>query len=153
MFNSLWNHQRPGSSHKCLHTQRYTDPAGWAARLYENERRGMHIGMCFTQSYSCQIKKKKSIHWSPVWQHIHTAVAHPGEPEGVHLAEIKVLANKIVELWDFGGDSGDGFILVGGEVPVVHDGLIVVCSVLISDEVVIVFVEVMWKSCRKCSLI
>lgn len=37
--------------------------------------------------------------------------------------------------------------------PVVHDRLIVVCSVLISDEVVIVFVEVMWKSCRKCSLI
>lgn len=81
-------------------------------------------------------------------QHIHTAVVHPVEPEGVHLAEIKVLANNIVELWDFGGDSGDGFILIEGEGPVVHDGLIVVCSVLISDEVVIVFVEVMLKSCR-----
>ena len=30
-----------------------------------------------------------------------------------------------------------------------HDGLIVVCCVLISDVVIIVFVEVVFKSCRK----
>lgn len=81
-------------------------------------------------------------------QHIHTAVVHPVEPEGVQLAEVEVLANDVVELWDFGGDGGNGFVLIEREGPVMHDGLIVVCSILISYEVIIIFVEVVFKSCR-----
>lgn len=82
----------------------------------------------------------------------HTAVVHAVESKGVLLTEVKVLPNDVVELWDFGGDSGDGIILIEGEWPVMHDGLIVVCCVLISDEVITVFVKVVFKSCRKDAL-
>lgn len=82
-------------------------------------------------------------------QHIRTAVVHPVEPEGVQLAEVEVLADDVVELWDFGSDSGQGFVHIEGERPVMHDGLVVVRRVLISDEVIIVFVEVVFKSCGK----
>lgn len=45
-------------------------------------------------------------------QLVRTAVVHAVESEGVHLAEVEVLSNDVVELWDFGGDSGDGFVLI-----------------------------------------
>lgn len=80
-------------------------------------------------------------------QSIHTTVIHPVEPQGVHLTKVKVLANDVVELWDFGGDGGNGFILVEGEGSVMHDGFIVVRRVLIGDEVIVVFVEVVLESC------
>lgn len=80
-------------------------------------------------------------------QHIRTAVVHSVEPEGVHLAEVQVLANDVVELRDFGGDGGDGFVLIEGEGPVMHDGLVVVRRVLVGDVVVAVLVEVVFKSC------
>lgn len=60
------------------------------------------------------------------------------------------MANDVVELWDFGGDGGDGFVLIEGERSVVHDGLVVIRRVLIGDEVIVVFVEVVFKSCGKC---
>lgn len=82
-------------------------------------------------------------------QHTLTAVVHPVEPESVHLAKVEVLTNDVVELWDLGGDRGDGFVLVEGERPVMHDGLVVVRCVLISDEIVVVFVEVVLESCSK----
>lgn len=82
-------------------------------------------------------------------QHIRTAVVHAVESEGVHLAEVEVLSNDVVELWDFGGNSGDGFILIEREWPIVHDRLVVICCVLIGDEVIIVFVEVVFKIYRK----
>lgn len=81
-----------------------------------------------------------------------TAVVHPVEPEGVHLTEVEVLTNDVVKLWDFGGDGGDGFILIEGERPVMHDRLVVVRSVLISYEVIVVFVEVVLKSCSELIL-
>lgn len=82
-------------------------------------------------------------------QHIRTAVVHSVEPEGVQLTEVEVLADDVVELWDLGGDRGDGFVLIEGEGPVMHDGLVVVGRVLISDVVIVVFVEVMLQSCRR----
>lgn len=82
-------------------------------------------------------------------RNIRTAVVHPVEPEDVHLAEVEVLANDIVELWDFGGDSGDGFVLIEGEGPVMHDGLVVIRRVLIGDVVIVIFVEVVLQSCGK----
>ncbi len=82
-------------------------------------------------------------------QLIHTAVVHPVEPESVQLTEVKVLANDVVELWYFGGDSGGRIILIECEGSIVHDRLIVVWRVLIGDEVIVVFVEVVFKSCRK----
>lgn len=74
-----------------------------------------------------------------------TAVVHPVEPEGVQLAEVKVLTNNVVELRDLGGDGWDRVVLVEGEGSVVHDGLVVISCVLICDEVVVVFVEVVFK--------
>lgn len=81
--------------------------------------------------------------------YIHTAVVHAVEPESVHLAEVEVLANDVDEFWDFCGDGGNGFILVEGEGPVMHDGFVVVCCVLVSYVVIVVLVEVVFKPCRK----
>lgn len=85
-------------------------------------------------------------------QPLRTAVVHAIESEDIHLTEVEVLSNNVVELWDFGGDGGDRFVLIEGERPIVHDRLIVVCCVLIGDVVIIVFVEVMLKSFRKETL-
>lgn len=52
-------------------------------------------------------------------------------------------------MWDFGGDGGDGFVLIEGEGSVMHDGLVVVRRVLVGDEVVVVLVEVVFQSCRE----
>lgn len=82
-------------------------------------------------------------------QPLRTAVVHAIESEDVHLTEVKVLSNDVVELWDFGGDGGDRFVLIEGERPIVHDRLVVVGCVLICDVVIVVFVEVMFKSSRK----
>lgn len=82
-------------------------------------------------------------------QLLHTAVVHAVESQGVHLTEVKILSNNVVELWDFGGYCGNRVILVEREWPVVHDGLVVIWCVLICDEVVIVFIEVVPKSCQK----
>lgn len=71
-----------------------------------------------------------------------TAVVHPVEPQSVHLTEVQVLANDVDELWDFGGDGGGARVLVEGKGPVMHDGLVVICCVLICDVVFVVFVEV-----------
>lgn len=81
-------------------------------------------------------------------QLVRTAVVHAVESEGVHLAEVEVLSNDVVELWNFGGDGGDGFVLIEREWPIVHDRLVVICRVLIGDVVIIVLVEVVSKSCR-----
>lgn len=80
-------------------------------------------------------------------QLVHTAVVHAVESQGVHLAEVKVLPNNVVELWDFGGYRWNGIILIERERPVVHDGLVVVRRVLVGDEVVVVLVEVVLKIC------
>lgn len=81
-------------------------------------------------------------------QLLHTAVVHAVESQGVFLTEVKILSDNVVELWDFGGYRGNGVILIEWEWPVVHDGLIVIRRVLIGDEVIVVFVEVMPKSCH-----
>lgn len=81
-------------------------------------------------------------------QLVRTTVVHAVESEGVCLAEVKVLSNDVEELWDFGGDSGYGFVLVEREWPIVHDRLVVICCVLIGDEVITVLVEVVFLSCR-----
>lgn len=78
----------------------------------------------------------------------HTAVVHAVESQGVHLTEVKILSNNVVELRDFGGYRGNGIVLIERERPVVHDGLVVVRRVLVGDEVVIVFVEVVPEPCR-----
>lgn len=80
---------------------------------------------------------------------LRTAVVHAVEPEGVHLAEVEVLANDVIELRDFGGDGRDGWVRIEGEWPVMHDGLVVVRRVLVCDEVIIVFVEVVFKTYGK----
>lgn len=81
-------------------------------------------------------------------QLVHTAVVHAVESQGVHLTEVKILSNDVVELRDLGGYRGNGIILIEGERPVVHDGLVVVRRVLVGDEVVVVLVEVVPKSCH-----
>lgn len=82
-------------------------------------------------------------------QNTRTAVVHAVESEGIHLAEVKVLSDDVVELWDFGGDGWTDFILVERKWPIVHDRLVVICSVLIGDVVVIVFVKVVFISCSE----
>ena len=62
-------------------------------------------------------------------------------------AEVQVLADDVVEGRDLGGDGGGRRVLVEGERPVVHDGLVVVGGVLVRDEVVVVLVEVVLHSC------
>lgn len=86
-------------------------------------------------------------------QLIHTAVVHAVESQDVQLTEVKILSNDVVELWDFGGYCGNGFILIERERPIVHDGLVVVWCVLIGDEVVVVFVEVVPESCRSLDIL
>lgn len=81
-------------------------------------------------------------------QIVHTAVVHAVESQGVHLTEVKILSNDVVELWDFGGYRGNGIILIERERPVVHNGLVVVWCVLVGDEAVVVLVEVVPKSCH-----
>lgn len=81
-------------------------------------------------------------------QLVRTTVVHAVESAGVCLAEVKVLSNDVEELWDFGDDSGDGVVLVEREWPIVHDRLVVICCVLIGDEVIIVLVEAVFHSCR-----
>lgn len=81
-------------------------------------------------------------------QLLHTAVVHAVESQGVCLTEVKILSNNVVELWDFGGYRGNGVILIEREWPVVHYGLVVIRRVLIGDEVIVVFVEVMPKPCH-----
>ena len=80
---------------------------------------------------------------------VRTTVVHAVEPEGVHLAEVEVLANYVIELRDFGSYGGPVWILIEGEWPVMHDGLIVVRCVLVCDVVIVVFVEVMLHSCGR----
>lgn len=79
---------------------------------------------------------------------IRTAVVHPVEPERVHLAEVKVLTNDVVEFWDFGGDGGEVWVHIERERPIMHDRLVVICRVLVGDVVIVVFVEVVLHPCR-----
>lgn len=72
-----------------------------------------------------------------------TALIHPVHPHHVQFTEVQVLADHVEELRNLGGDGGDVGVLVKGERPVVHDRLIVIRRVLISDEAVIVLIEVM----------
>lgn len=100
----------------------------------------------------CKQNQYLILYWSLVRllpQLLRTAVVHAVESQGVHLTEVKILSNNVVELRDFGGYCGNGVILVEREWPVVHDGLVVIRCVLICYEVVIVFIEVVPKSCHK----
>lgn len=81
----------------------------------------------------------------------HTAVVHAVESESIHLTKVQVLSNYVEELWDFGCDGRNGFILVEGKWSVVHDRLVVIWSVLVGDEVIIVFIKVVLKPLsRRC---
>ena len=78
-----------------------------------------------------------------------TTVVHAVEPGEVGGAEVEALADEGVEGRDGGGDGGHQGVLVEGEWPVVHDGLVVVRRVQVRDEVVLVLVEVVLLPCRR----
>lgn len=81
---------------------------------------------------------------------IPTTVIHAVEPGDVYFTEVQPLTNDIIEVWYCGCNCRDTFILIKGKRTVVHDGLIIVWGIHISDEVILIFVEIVLLSydCR-----
>lgn len=77
-----------------------------------------------------------------------TTVVHAVEPGNVHFTEVHPLADDVIKVWYGGGDGGEAFVLVERKRSVVHDGLIVVRSVEIGDEVILIFVKIVLHSCK-----
>lgn len=71
-----------------------------------------------------------------------TTVIHAVKPDNVNSTEVQPLANDLIKVRDGGGDGWDALILVEGQGSVVHDGLIIIWCVEISDEVVLILVEI-----------
>lgn len=80
--------------------------------------------------------------------HTLTTVIHAVEPGDIHSTEVKPLADDVIEIWYGGGNRGGAFVLVERQRPVVHDGLIVIRRVQVSDEVILILIEIMLHPCN-----
>jgi len=78
-----------------------------------------------------------------------TTVVHAVESGDVYSTEVQPLANDLIERRYGGGDGGDAVVLVEGQRPVVHDGLIIIWRVQISDEVILILVEIVLLPCEE----
>lgn len=79
---------------------------------------------------------------------IPTTVIHAVEPDEVHSTEVEPLPNDLIKIRNGGGDGGYRVILVEGQWSVVHDRLIIIRRVQISDEVVFIFCEIVLLPCE-----
>lgn len=78
-----------------------------------------------------------------------TTVIHAVEPGDIHRTEVQPLADDIIKVRYGGGDGWDAGVLVEGQRPVVHDGLVVIRRVHVGDEVVLVLVETVLLPCEE----
>lgn len=78
-----------------------------------------------------------------------TTVVHAVEPADVYSAEVQTLAYDLIEIGYAGGNRGDAVVLVEGQRPVVHDGLVIIWRVQICDEVVLILVEIVLLPCQE----
>lgn len=75
---------------------------------------------------------------------IPTTVIHAVKSDDVNSTKVQPLTNDLIKVRDGGGDGGDALILVEGQGSVVHDGLVIIRCVEISDEVVLILVEIVF---------
>lgn len=80
-------------------------------------------------------------------EEILTTVVHAVQPGDVYSTEVLPLANYLIKVRYGGGDSGNALILVEGQWSVVHDGLIIIRRVQISDIVVLILIEIVLHPC------
>lgn len=78
-----------------------------------------------------------------------TTVIHAIESSDVYFTQVQPLANDLIKVGYGGGDCGDAIVLVEGEWSVVHDRLIIIGCVQISDEIILILIEIVLFSCGK----
>lgn len=84
-----------------------------------------------------------------MWEETLTTVVHAVESGDVYSTEVQPLANDFIKIRYGGGDCGDTFVLVEGQWSVVHDGLIIIRCVQISDKVVLILIEIVLLPCEE----
>ncbi len=88
-----------------------------------------------------------SLTFRQVWKETLTTVVHAVEPFDVSSTEVKSLANDIIKIGNGGYDCGYAWIYVEGQGSVVHDRLIIIGCVQISNEVILILIEIVLPSC------
>lgn len=120
---------RSGSFHKCWSVQMSTGPAECVCWLEKTT-----LWDVFLRKW-CRIKRTSGIP---------TTVIHAVKSDNVNSTEVQPLSNDLIKVRDSGGDGRDALILVEGQGSVVHDGLIIIRRVEISDEVILILIEIMF---------